>query len=137
MSTDLKKAGGIPVGLWESAVQVVGVASAMALWWEQPYCSDCTHFTDEEVETQEGDAALPSSPSSSTPPWSQLCFPALSPDPDPLCLAPQADPPLHLPTSHRPAQRGDPGCPGSTSVLALHRVHAGQPGLCPVPTSHL
>ena len=65
------------------------------------------------------------------------CASLLSPDPDPLCLAPQADPPLHLPTSHRPAQRGDPSRPGSTSVLALHRVHAGQPGLCPVPTGHL
>lgn len=41
------------------------------------------------------------------------------PPPQPLCLAPQADPPLHLPSSHRPAQRGDPGCPRPISVLAV------------------
>lgn len=57
---------------------VVGMASATALRWEQPYCSGCTRFTHEEVETREGDTASPSSPSSSTPPWSQLCFPAVT-----------------------------------------------------------
>lgn len=57
--------------------------------------------------------------------------------PNPLCPAPQAHPPLHLPASHRPAQRGDPGRPPPVAVLALHRVRAGQPGLRPVPASHL
>ncbi|VCW49834.1 unnamed protein product, partial [Gulo gulo] len=60
---------------------------------------------------------------------------AASPHLDPADL--RADPPLHLSASHRAAQCGDPGRSCPVAVLALHRVHASQPGLCPVPAGHL
>lgn len=47
-----------------------------------------------------------------------LAFPTLPTATDTL-LGPQADSPLHLPTSHCAAQRGDPCHPRPVTVLAL------------------